>query len=140
MGNCIARKIRQFEDSTSYYKNKKIALIGSTQFKNNYFNVASRLELMGFVVLTTHTFEKFDKLDISDDDVDTLVKLGEQRILMSNAVVVIDTHISLDSLPNMDVVPYVGTATQREIHLAESWNKPVFSLAKTDLSTLRNYL
>lgn len=139
MGNCIARKIRRFENSTSC-KNKKIALIGSTKFKNNYLNVASKLELMGFVVLTTHTFEKFDKLDLSDDNIDTLVKLGYQRILMSNAVVVIDTHIPLDILPNMDVVPYVGTATQREIHLAEVWHKPVFSLAKTNLNILKKYL
>lgn len=133
MGNCIARKIQRSENSTS----NKIALIGSTQFKNNYFNVASKLELMGFVILTTHTFKKFDKLD---RDINTLVELCRQRILMSNAVVVIDTYIPLDLLPNQKAGTYVGEATQREIHLAEMWNKPVFSLAKTDLNILKKYL
>lgn len=113
MENIINRKLFRSNlinklKKDKYYPRKKITLCGSTKFKKEFENEMKRLTLEGNIVFTPTVFSHSDNNieRLSEDDKINLVDCHIEKILMSDAIRVI----------NKD--NYIGENTKKEIDIA----------------------
>ena len=98
-----------------------LCLIGSTRFMDKYLEVNRRLSLGGHIVYSVATRSSGsdygkpkDAVDLTEDEKETLDLVHLQKILRSDAVVLIT-----------DATGYYGSSTKREIKWALMLGKPV---------------
>lgn len=94
---------------------KIITVCGSTKFKDDHLREIKRLSMEGNIVLSCPFFSQSDPEDAMtvDNDVPLLEELHNQRIMMSDAIFVVNTG------------GYIGESTLREIKLAISYGKEI---------------
>jgi hypothetical protein len=92
---------------------KTICLCGSTKFRDVFLSVGSELTLKGNIVLMPLVFSHVTGQHINAQQLDILVQVHNQKIAMSDAILVI----------NVD--GYIGSSTAKEIEYARSLGKPV---------------
>lgn len=95
---------------------KIITLCGSTKFKNTFMTVNQYLTFQNKIVLMPGVYGHSDKIEISDDEKENLDKLHKEKILMSNAILVINNN------------NYIGESTKSEIEFAKNHGKIVIYL------------
>jgi len=98
----------------------RVCLCGSTRFKDEFLAVNESLTLDGHIVLMPGVFGHADGLELSDYDKQKLDNLHKAKIIMSDAVVVI----------NKD--GYIGQSTQLEIEYAELFKIPVYYMEEKE--------
>lgn len=112
-------------------KPKIVTLIGSTKFKDEFYETALLLTIEGYIVLTPFVFSHHDNIKLTSEVIDNLNELIRHKIDMSDEVFVI----------NKD--QYIGKSTKEEIEYAISKNKiinylePSFQFDENDLYIIR---
>ena len=101
------------------YNGKIVTLIGSTTYKPTFQKLCQELSLEGAIVLAPHIYSGCDKITLSDEKIQLLIKTGKRKIEMADEIIVI----------NYD--DYIGETTRDEIHFAMSLNKPIRFYHKT---------
>ena len=94
---------------------KIITICGSLKFMAEVQTIAERLELEGNCVLSI-TYPTKDKEDYTEEELEILGKLHKQKIIMSDAIYVVNIN------------GYLGESTKSEISYARSIGKEVLSL------------
>ena len=113
-----------------------ITISGSMKYEEMMKEMYEKLTRMGFVVFLPWMFGNRDEL-LNDDTMETLHKVHNQKIVMSNAILVVDVG-SFDS----EEFPYVGDDTKREIEFAkwvsENTDRKIAELRLSDIIKLYN--
>ena len=94
-------------------KYKVITIIGSTKFKKEIEEAATKLTLDGYIVLPLTVFTKSDQLDLDDNKLEMLSDMIRKKIDISDIVYVVNPR------------DYIGYNTRREIKYAWTNNKNV---------------
>ena len=94
-------------------KYKVITIIGSTKFKKEIEEAATKLTLDGYIVLPLTVFAKSDKLDLDEIQLEMLSDMIRKKIDISDIVYVVNPE------------EYIGYNTRREIEYAWVNNKNV---------------
>lgn len=104
---------------------RKIALIGSSRFFKTYYEVASKLEVAGFLPLVTmEQYTGREKDLLLDEEIRKIVDATHMRILESDCVLIVNTS-------NLDTdYDYVGYDTLKDLYFCATLKKPVFLLSK----------
>ncbi len=92
---------------------KIITICGSNRFKNEILEITENLTLEGNLVLTPILLTKKSKDEYSKQDILMLEKIHKERIMISDAILVIDIN------------NYIGDSTKSEIQFAKSLNKEI---------------
>lgn len=95
---------------------KIITLCGSTKFKNTFLTVNQYLTFQNKIVLMPGVYGHSDNIEISEDEKENLDKLHKEKILMSNAILVINNN------------NYIGESTKSEIEFAKNHGKIIIYL------------
>lgn len=95
-----------------------ITLCGSSKFKEDFMRVQKELTLQGNIVLSLGLFSHHDKEHVSQEKMALLKDLHFERILLSDAIYVI----------NKD--GYIGSSTKKEIEFAKKNHKQIFYMEK----------
>ena len=103
---------------------KVVTLCGSTKFKRQFREAEAYLTLQGYIVISLGFFEKFEGIQITEDQVRLFELIHEQKIDMSDEIFVIDVN------------GYVGESTKQEIQYAKSKGKAVRFYSETIVGTL----
>lgn len=90
-----------------------ITLCGSIKFRDKFIEVQEKLTLEGNIVLTPNFFNNIKKDNISEQTKNMLDKMHEQKIDMSDEILVIN------------VGGYIGESTKNEINYAKLKSKKV---------------
>jgi hypothetical protein len=118
---------------------KRVALIGSSRFKETFQRVGHDLEISGCLVLCMSFFQHSDNIAVSDEDRRILEWVDKHRIDLADEVFVVNKELSCcigcgkpSELifseccgQNSVKKPYIGESTQKEIDYATYKNKPV---------------
>jgi hypothetical protein len=91
----------------------RVAIIGSTRFKEYHLGMMQRETLLGKIVLSAGFFHHRDMVPISDSDKRRLDDLAAEKVRLSDEVLVVNVH------------GYVGETTKRLIGLAKELKLPV---------------
>lgn len=94
----------------------KIAIIGSTRFKEFHLGAMQRETLKGKIVLCAGFFHHRDNVPISSDDKKRLDELAMHKIEMADEVFVVNLN------------GYIGETTIELLKHARKHNKPVTSM------------
>lgn len=92
---------------------KLVCLCGSTKNKFAFAEAGAKETLAGNIVLAPQIFSQSDGITLSPEQIQTLERVHDRKILLSDEVLVINPD------------GRVGESTQREIQYAESIGKPV---------------
>jgi hypothetical protein len=95
---------------------KIITLCGSTKFKNTFMELNQYLTLHNKIILMPGVFCHADNITINENEKEELDKLHKEKILMSDAIVVINN------------ANYIGESTKSEIDYAKENNKLIVYL------------
>lgn len=126
---------------------KIVCLIGSSRFRDEFVKQGYRLETTGHLVLCMTFFAHTDNLPVSPEQRSILEDVDEFRIELCDEVLVIDANRPFctrcegwveDSKAdkccscgcNVELRPYIGESTVKEIHHATIHGKPVRYLSK----------
>ena len=107
-----------------------ITLCGSTRFKEEFLDAAKWLTLGGWIVLMPNVFghKEIDETvkDLMEHQKDMLDKLHQEKIRMSDCVLIID------------VDNYVGISTENEIEFAGLCGIPIHYLSSPEVIEMLN--
>jgi hypothetical protein len=107
-------------------KPKLITICGSTKFKDSFIEVNKLLTLNGYMVLTVGFFLHSTDEKITNEQKQALDELHKMKILISDAVVVINNN------------NYIGDSTRSEIYFAYNNRKPIILTNGDDNSCIEN--
>lgn len=95
-----------------------VCLCGSIRFKEEFLEAAQKLEFEGKIVVMPNVFSKADGIQLTDDQLELLVNIHNQKLRMCDEVYVVDAL-------GDDGKPYIGNSTKTEIAYAEKLQKPI---------------
>lgn len=98
---------------------KVITICGSMKFKKEMIDIATKLELKGYVVIQCVYFA--DDRELTEDELKLLSQLHYKKIEISDAIYVVNIN------------GYIGESTKQEILYAKTLNKEILSLEPLSL-------